>query len=522
MISPDPIVNIVGLSKTFGVSRVLSDVGLTVHAGEVHGLLGENGSGKSTLIKVLAGFHAPDPGASLQIRGRDAALPVPAGKFRDYGITFVHQDLALVPDLSVVENLRVGSVVAGSKPWISWRRETRSARALFDRYGVDIDPSALVSTLSATQRALVAIMRAVEELGENRTLLVLDEPTVFLPREGTDLLFEVVRGIVADKRAAVLLVSHDLDEVLAHTDRITILRDGISRGTHRTSTLDASSLISLIVGRELAEEAASHHAPEVEKAGPSAAVVTDLCSQSVRTATFTVRQGEILGLTGIAGSGYDNVLPAMYGAAESATGSMTLGQVTVPLNTLRPIDALTGGVVYVPPDRRVLGGVPELTVEENVTLPVLGKGLRALPFSTGNGPIRKMRLLRKADELARTYDVRPADASAAFGSLSGGNQQKAVLGKWLQTEPSLVLLAEPTQGVDVGARANIFDILRTTAASGAGVVIATTDYEQLSAVCDRVLVFSRGEIVAELRGARVNKNEISDMVLGLNHREVSA
>lgn len=522
MISPDPIVNIVGLSKTFGVSRVLSDVGLTVHAGEVHGLLGENGSGKSTLIKVLAGFHAPDPGASLQIRGRDAALPVPAGKFREYGISFVHQDLALVPDLTVVENLRVGSVVAGSRPWISWRKEKLAARALFDSYGVDIDPGALVSSLSATEKALVAIMRAVDELGVGRTLLVLDEPTVFLPREGTDLLFEVVRGIVADKKAAVLLVSHDLDEVLEHTDRITILRDGVSQGTHRTSTLDASSLISLIVGRELADGAPPHPDPDLAITGPSAAVVTDLHSATVTGATFTVRRGEILGLTGIAGSGYDNVLPAMYGAADAATGSMTLGSKAIALATMKPIDALARGVVYVPPDRRVLAGVPELTVEENVTLPLLGKGPRALPFSTGRGAVRVKRLLERANELARAYDVRPADASLPFGSLSGGNQQKAVLGKWLQTEPALVLLAEPTQGVDVGARANIFATLRSTAAGGAGVVIATTDYEQLAAVCDRVLVFSRGGIVAELRGERVNKNEISDMVLGLNHREVSA
>ncbi|MBH0121018.1 sugar ABC transporter ATP-binding protein, partial [Rhodococcus sp. CX] len=240
MSSLDPIVNIVGLSKTFGDHTVLKNVNLTIHAGEVHGLLGENGSGKSTLIKVLAGFHAPDAGAALQVRGRDVPLPVPAGGFRDLGISFVHQDLALVPDLSVVENLRVGPVVAGSKPWISWRREKRTARALFERFGLDVDPEAPVSSLNETERALVAILRATEELGDRRTLLVLDEPTVFLPREGTDLLFSVVREIVADRKAAVLFVSHDLDEVLDHTDRVTVLRDGVSQGTHRTRDLTAT------------------------------------------------------------------------------------------------------------------------------------------------------------------------------------------------------------------------------------------------------------------------------------------
>lgn len=510
--SPDPIVNIVGLSKTFGPNTVLKGVGLTVHAGEVHGLLGENGSGKSTLIKVLAGFHAPDPGGALQIRGRDVPLPVPAGGFRDLGISFVHQDLALVPDLSVVENLRVGEVVAGSRPWISWRKEKRRARALFDRFGLTIDPDALVSTLSETERALVAILRAVDELGDRRTLLVLDEPTVFLPREGTDLLFSVVREIVADGKAAVLFVSHDLDEVLEHTDRVTVLRDGVSQGTHRTRDLTATSLIDLIVGRSLASADPRAAGPVHDFAGVAPlARIGELETPTVDGVGFEVRPGEVVGLTGIAGSGYDDVLPALYGARPARGGTLTVGADTMTLSSITPIDALERKVVYVPPDRKVEGSAPELTVAENVTLPVLGRGL-----------LKPKALGATAAALAEHCDVRPRDPQAAYGSLSGGNQQKALLGKWLQTDPTLVLLAEPTQGVDVGARARIFEMLRDTAAGGAGIVVASSDYEQLSVLCDRVLVFSHGHVTAELTGDHLSKHHISDSVLGTTRQEVKA
>ncbi|MFF0279897.1 sugar ABC transporter ATP-binding protein [Rhodococcus aetherivorans] len=512
MSSPDPIVNIVGLSKTFGSHTVLKDVGLTIHAGEVHGLLGENGSGKSTLIKVLAGFHAPDPGAALQVRGRDVPLPVPAGGFRELGISFVHQDLALVPDLSVVENLRVGPVVAGSRPWISWRREKSTARALFDRFGLDVDPDAPVSSLGETDRALVAILRAVEELGDRRTLLVLDEPTVFLPREGTDLLFSVVREIVADRKAAVLFVSHDLDEVLDHTDRVTVLRDGVSQGTHRTRDLTAVSLIDLIVGRSLdsADPRVAGPVRDFDDAAPLARI-EELETATVDGIGFDVRPGEIVGLTGIAGSGYDDVLPAVYGARPARGGRLTIGPDTVALQTITPIDALDRKVVYVPPDRKVEGSAPELTVAENVTLPILGAGL-----------VKPGALRAVAASLAERCDVRPRDPQAVYGSLSGGNQQKALLGKWLQTDPALVLLAEPTQGVDIGARARIFEMLRETARGGAGIVVASSDYEQLSVLCDRVLVFSRGHIVADLTGDHLSKHHISDSVLGLTRQEVKA
>ncbi|NDK92023.1 sugar ABC transporter ATP-binding protein [Gordonia desulfuricans] len=501
----DPVVNIVGLSKTFGTHRVLDNVGMTIHAGEVHGLLGENGSGKSTLIKVLAGFHEPDPGSSLQVRGRDIALPISAGGFRELGISFVHQDLALVPDLSVVENLRVGQVVAGSSPWISWRRERDYAKDLFATYGIDIDPAEPVSALSATEKALLALMRAVDELDDRRTLLVLDEPTVFLPREGTDLLFSVVRNIIADRKAAVLFVSHDLDEVLTHTDRVTILRDGKPQGTHSTSSLDTESLIELIVGSAVADE--RHNAPRDFNGVAALARVRELSCDRVNSVDLSVHPGEIVGITGIAGSGYDDVLPALYGASRADGGELSVGEHTLALVSVSPIESLEAGVVYIPPDRKVEGSAPELSVADNVTLPVLSRLVRPRHLKT------------VAMRIAETCDVRPRDPSATYGSLSGGNQQKALFGKWLQLDPRLILLAEPTQGVDVGARARIFELLRATADGGAAIMVASSDYEQLAVLCDRVLVMANGDIVTELTGSDIAKRTISDTVLS-STREV--
>ncbi|MFW0786354.1 sugar ABC transporter ATP-binding protein [Gordonia sp. CPCC 206044] len=509
MAPPDPIVNIVGLSKTFGVNTVLKDVGLTVHAGEVHGLLGENGSGKSTLIKVLAGFHEPDPGAALQVRGRDVSLPISSGGFREIGISFVHQDLALVPDLTVLENLCVGSTIAASRPWISWRRERAIARKLFAEYGLDIDPDALVSSLDATDRALLAILRAVQDLGDRRTLLVLDEPTVFLPREGTDLLFSVVREIVSDSTAAVLFVSHDLDEVLEHTDRVTVLRDGVSQGTHRTADLTPSTLIDLIVGERI--DAAERPRPvSVRDQGePPLAAITGLRTAIVDTLDLSVRPGEIVGLTGIAGSGYADVLPALYGASRATAGALQLGGDALDLRSITPVEALAAKIVYVPPKRKVDGSAPELTVAENVTLPILGRFVN--PKTLG----------ALAARIADQCDVRPRDPHAVYGSLSGGNQQKALIGKWLQTDPRLILLAEPTQGVDIGARARIFDILRYTATQGAGIFVASSDYEQLAVLCDRVIVMAHGQVATELSGELLSKHHISDSVLGATREEVN-
>jgi ribose transport system ATP-binding protein len=510
---PAALLEIHGLSKTFGRSKALDAVDLVVAPGEVHGLLGENGSGKSTLIKVLSGFHSPDAGASVAVAGRPLSLPVQPGDFRAHGISFVHQDLGLVPDLTVTENLHAADILGGGRRLVSWRAEARRASTLFSEFGIDIDPNQTVSRLTPTQRALLAIVRAVAAVRDYQTdtevrrpaLLVLDEPTVFLPREGADLLFALIRTLVSDGSTGVLFVSHDLDEVLAHTDVVTVLRDGRVRGTAPTGDLSREQLIELIVGRHLdlvtaVPSEASHTQREV--------VVTDLSGGAVTGLNLQVHRGEILGLTGLAGSGYDDILPLLFGASRARGGTIEISGRTQKLSRWNPAAAMDAGVAFIPADRASDGSVAELSVADNVMLPVLGKFFGMLG-------LRRRAIAQRCTQLAEEYDVRPRNVALSYGSLSGGNQQKALLAKWLHMGPRLVLLQEPTQGVDVGARAHIFALLAAAADSGAAIACASSDYEQLAVICDRVVILANGKIVDTLTGADVVKERIVDRVLSI-------
>jgi ribose transport system ATP-binding protein len=503
-----PVLTLRGLSKSFGGVRALDDVALLIEAGEVHGLLGENGSGKSTLIKVLNGFHAPDPGARLEVCGAPEELPLAAGRFRDLGLSFVHQDLGLVEDLTVVENLRVSEVIANSGRFVSWSRERRRARELFARYGLDIDPGASLRSLTETERALLAIVRAVEGIrtgreGRDGGLLILDEPTVFLPREGVDRLFAMVREVVSDGRTSVLFVSHDLDEVRDICDRVTVLRDGKLQATVRVADTTHDSLIELILGRELGDMAAEHE----PTSGEVAVRVRALTARTLDGVAFDVERGEILGVTGLMGSGFEDIPYALYGARDDVEGSLEAYGRTWDVGHLSPHDSIANGTILIPSDRKKDGSAIELSVADNVLLPVLGE------FSGPSG-LKRAGLRRRAAELMTEYDVRPAAPEAVYGALSGGNQQKVLLAKWLQLKPKLILLHEPTQGVDVGARAQVFEILQNAAAEGTSVVCASSDLEQLAAICHRVLIFARGRIVAELTGSAITKDHLTQQVLG--------
>lgn len=498
-----PLLRIENLTKTFGGLAALSSVDLDILPGQIHGLLGENGSGKSTLIKVLAGFYTPDPGARAWLRGEVLELPIAPGYFRQLGISFVHQDLGLVPELSVVENLRLSTIVAGHRPLINWAKERALAAETFARFGLDIDPRETVDRLNNTQRALIAILRAVNDLGDTRGLLVLDEPTVFLPKEDTELLFRVVKELVSDGGMSALLVSHDMTEVLEHTDRVTVLRAGEVQASLATEDVTADQLVQLIVGRKLRP---SKTAATAAARGAIAASVDGLSTGQVENFSFDVSQGEIVGITGLAGSGFEDVLAGIYGATPVRAGSLALDGTARAIADATPRTSIASGIVYVPADRKAQGGVAELTVEQNVTLPVLTQFRSWFGLSPAG-------LHARGTEIAETYDIRPRNTDALFGTLSGGNQQKAVLGKWLQDDPKLILLQEPTQGVDIGARSNIFDMLRSTAAGGVPIVCASSDYDQLAAVCDRVIVLAHGQIHAELTGDDLTHELIAASVI---------
>ena len=489
-------------SKTFGGHRALDDVALDVRKGEVHGLLGQNGCGKSTLIKILAGYHVPDPGAELVVGGRAVPLPLPSGRSQALGISVVHQHLGLIPSLSVVENLELTRLGASRELAISWRAKRSRAAETFARYGLAIDPALPVGQLAAVERAMVAIIRAVEDLGAadpaRGGVLILDEPTPFLPKRDVQQLFDLVRRIVADG-ASVLFVSHDIDEVREITDRATVLRDGRNTGTIETAACSRQDIIELIVGRKMTE---STKAPPLAPAAPPRISIERLSGGGVRDFSLDLHAGEVVGITGLLGSGFEQLVYLLYGALPARSGTLTVDGRASAIARHLPASSIRDGMVLIPGDRNQNGAIGMLPIEDNVTMPLLGGAL-------GSWNIKRATMRRLALKLGEDFGVSPNRPFQPLSSLSGGNAQKVVLAKWLQTGPKLILLDEPTQGVDVGARELVFEAIRAATAGGASVLCASSDYEQLAILCHRVLVFADGGVVRMLDGAMVTKDQIA-------------
>lgn len=499
-----PLVEIVGVTKSFGGARALHDVSLTIDAHEVHGLLGENGSGKSTLIKVLSGFHEPDAGM-LRVRGTDVALPLKAGGYRDLGFEFVHQDLGLIPSLSVAENLFLYDTASSRSLFSSPAAARRRAQSILDHHAVALDPSTLVEFIRPVDRAMLAIVRAIENLRESEaTLLVLDEPTVFLPQNEVDILFGFVRSIVASG-ASVLFVSHDLDEVLSITDRVTVLRDGELAGTVETASVDKAGLVQLIIGHELAAQQGAVSTTDLSDAAVVARVV-GLSTSSLSDVSFDLHEGEVLGFAGLVGSGYEDIVYALFGATDARGRIEQPDGRTVDLASRTTHDAVRDGYALVPADRKNLGSVMTLSLSDNMNLTVLDDHFHG-------GVLRRKRMRAGAEELMRTYDVRPLRPDLEYGSFSGGNQQKAMLAKWQQTDPRFLLVHEPTQGVDVGAREQIHTLIRANA-DKTPAICASSDYEQLAELCDRVGIVVKGRLTGFLSGDALTKAAIADRCHG--------
>jgi ribose transport system ATP-binding protein len=497
---------VANISKTFGATRALDRLSLELRRGEIHGLLGGNGSGKSTLIRILAGYHAPDPGAILEVQGTPVRLPLGPGEPRRLGLSFVHQDLGLIPSLSVAENFHLTRLATRRTARISWSRARHSAGAALERFAVEVNPRTRVEQLAPVDRALLAIVRALsetEDTGSAGVMLALDEPTVFLGTAESDRLFGVLRTI-ASRGVSVLFVSHELSEARKITDRVTVLRDGRAVATADTAELGAQQLVELIAGhqvppwrRRAAGRAESETVVRVRRL--SGAVVSDL--------SFELRTGEIVGLTGLAGSGYEEPLYVLLGASPAGAGTLELPGRRFDLARLTPRDAVAARISLVPADRQRDAVGSSLSVGENLMLPQLGRYMR-------HGRLRRRRLQADATALLRRFGVVPQNASRSLGELSGGNQQKAIIAKWLATDPRLVLLDEPSQGVDVAAREQILGAIASAAAGGACILVASTDHEQLAALCSRVLVLAHGHAVAELCAEEVTAERLATAVLG--------
>lgn len=510
--NPDtPVLQARHFSKRFGGTLALDDVSLRVDSGAVHGLVGHNGSGKSTLIKILAGFHAPEPGAGLEIEGQPIRLPLALGQFRSLGMAFVHQDPGLVASLSVAENLRIGDIARRRFARIAWRAEIRHCEALLSEFGMSIDPRVAVETLRPWQRPMLAIVRAVDEVrrlmrdsGRHHGLLVLDEPTANLADSNVGQLFDVIRR-VQDAGFGVLYVSHDLDEIKALTNHVTVLRDGRVVGSGITQGFSRQDLVRLIVGHDIAPVVKSAEA--AERGTDHLSDVRDLTGHGLRNVSLSIAPGEILGVSGLIGSGFAELGPLLIGALPARSGTLRVDTTTLDLTAMTPARAIEAGICYVPGERLREGCIGELTVADNLTLPVLHRFFRG-------GRLATRALMGHARTKAIEFGVRPPDPTLPLEALSGGNQQKVLLAKWLQLEPRLLILQEPTQGVDVGAREQIFTIIRAFAERGGAVLCLSGDHEQLELLCPRVLIFRRGRIVAEFAGPEVTKDRIAHECLG--------
>ena len=494
------------VSKIFGTTKVLDDVTLAVMPGEVHGLLGANGSGKSTFIKTIAGLHDPEPGADLILYGEGAPLPMPAGSARRLGISFVHQHLALMPSLTVLENMLLNDLAVEQNWNIRWGAARKQVAETFERFDIHIDPMTRVADLPQADRALIAICRAFEEVrvnaGAGRGILILDEPTPFLPKSGVDQLFSLIRGVVADG-ASVILVAHDIDEIREITDRATILRDGKLAGTVTSAEASHEDFIELIVGEKVT---IFQSARTLAADRPVTASVRRLDAEVAKDVNFDIREGEILGLTGLIGSGFSRVPEAIFGAMKGATGAVEIGGKSLDLGHMHPARAMDNGIAFLPSDRLGKAGVGSLSIAENMALPVMGDFRSLLGIDW-------QKIHDHVFALGRKYDIRPNRPHQALSSLSGGNAQKVLMAKWLQTGPKLLMLDEPTQGVDVGARQKLFQALDEASRKGTSVLVASTDAEQLAQICHRVLVFSKGRVVSELTGAGITKDNISQETL---------
>ena len=490
------ILELKGLTKSFAGVRVLSSVDLAVRRGEVHALIGQNGSGKSTLIKIVSGYHSPDFGEIL-MRGEPVSLPIKPGESDRLGLRFLHQDVGVVRTLTVLENLRVGRYRPTRFGRLDWREERRRARKSLEEMGLDIDPDAVVKNVPAAERALIGFARAIQDMDHARgEVLILDEPTAFLPGPSVEKVFAVIRE-VARRGSAVIFVSHRLDEVIRISDRVSILRDGRRVETLVTPQTSQDRLVADMLGRELDVL----YPQRTVRRGRRALAVEDLTGHLADGVSLEAHEGEILGLTGLLGMGHDEVPYLLFGSERAQSGSVTVGGRR--LGDLTPAKAMRAGMAFLPADRQRQSGVPKATLLENVTM---ASGSRFSRFGALRHDLERSAVLN----LLRRFDVRPPEPEKLLATLSGGNQQKALLGKWLQTQPSVLLLHEPTQGVDIGSRKQILQIIAEVAAAGTAVVIASAEYEELANLCHRVLIFRHGRAVQELSGDHLTEARIAE------------
>ena len=492
-----PVLALRHATKSFGAVRALVDGSVELRAGEVHALVGENGAGKSTLVKILAGVYQPDSG-TLEMAGREVTLHGPAAA-RAAGIAVIYQEPTLFPDLTVAENMFIGRQPLRSGRRINRRAMRDEAAAIFKRLGIPLDPARIARGLSIADQQVVEIGKA---LSLDARVIVMDEPTAALSAAETGRLFDVIAALRA-QGAAVLFISHRLEEVFTICERVTVMRDGSHVLTSELAGLTAADLVRAMVGRELAERP-----PEAGADTPGDPVLTvgRLTREGVFTdISFTVRAGEIVALAGLVGSGRSEVARAIFGIDRYDAGSVTVrGQ---QLRKASPTTAMAAGVGFVPEDRRQQGLVMDMSVEQNVALASLGRLAKT-------GLIRVSAERAMATDWAARLKIKYGRLTDPVSMLSGGNQQKVVLAKWLGRKPAVLIVDEPTRGIDVATKAEVHHLLAGLAKSGVGVLMISSELPEVLGVSDRILVMREGALVAEFSHDEASEEAIMSAAMG--------
>ncbi len=481
-----PTLEMRNISKTFPGIKALDQVQLKAWGGEVLALMGENGAGKSTLMKVLSGAYQADPGGQILIHGEPVQIGDPIAAKR-LGISIIYQELSLAPNLTVAENIFLGDELH-TRGLVRRAAMYDSCRPVLERLGAPFGPETPVAGLSIAEQQLVEIARALHAKSK---ILVLDEPTTALSSRETERLFTLIRQLRAEG-IALIYISHRMAEVYELSDRVSVLRDGTYVGTLEREQISADALVKMMVGRDLSSFYKKEHDPHGSR-GPVILEVKDLTDgRRLKPASFQLHEGEVLGIAGLVGSGRTELARLIYGADLRAGGEVILdGR---PLAVREPKDALRAGIAYLTEDRKALGLFLDMSCGDNINIGVIDRDARQ------GGVLNLAAARRRAEEAFRSLRVRAASPLVNVGSLSGGNQQKVLLSRWLEIGPRVLILDEPTRGVDIGAKSEIYRIIDELAQRNVGVIVISSELPEVIGICDRVLVMREGHIEGEVGG----------------------
>ncbi len=492
------VLKLEGINKSFGGIHALKNVNFELAEGEIHALLGENGAGKSTLIKILTGVHKLDSG-SVNIHGKSVEIEDPVDARRK-GIGAIYQELSLIDSLTVAENIFLGhEPVSGVGGMINRKQLVRRATEYLNNFGISIDPGIYVSELGLGQKKIIEIIKA---LSINADILLLDEPTTGMSKKEIETLFEIMDDL-KKKKVNMIYISHHLDEVFRICDRATVLRDGENSGVFEVKDVDLKTLVRAMLGRTLKEEFPEREGSPVEE---TILEVKDFRAEGmVAPVSFELRKGEILGITGIIGSGKSELALGLFGVVPRKSGEVIVKGKKASI--FSPDDAKKRGISFVPEDRKVQGLFLKLPVEHNLTIANIELAMK-------RGILSGKKRLKLSVETARRLRVTPLDVKMAAQNLSGGNQQKVVIGKWLCGETDILILDEPTRGIDIGAKTEIYSLINSLADKGAGILIMSSEFKEMSGICDRILVMRKGSIISEQSGKEATTEKLLTLALG--------